>query len=94
MVEFTAADRVADRSPVFGSQNRAADPARAEPGHRLQQAVPAVVGRVNLQRVENRRRDPPGTRLAAWKERPVEDDDVQAGGAELADERIQSMEMV
>ena len=83
VVEFATADAVADGLRVLGEDFAAAEDAGAEAGNRLQHARGGVVGEVELQLGDDGGGDPAGADFVAGEGGFVEDEDVEAGLAEL-----------
>jgi hypothetical protein len=79
VIEFASADPEADGTMVGRLDGVIApDHPHAKPLNGLEDSPLAIVAWIDPEIVENLRRDPPGTDLVARKDRPVDDDDVEA----------------
>jgi len=79
VIEFDSADAVADHVVESGVPQRGADAPGAEGGDRLADARPAVLGKVQVEEIDNRQRDPARARLVTRKPCGVDDQHAQAG---------------
>ena len=74
--------KLTGRSYDVSTSPSAADQPDAESGDRLKRPAVAVVVGIELEVVDDLRRDPAGADLVARKRRAVDDDDVEAGLAQ------------